>query len=434
MQALMSKQDTHGFVQINQSGLFNELHVPDKEILLLARAIFPRDIGSAGYTEFSYDMKKIFSMYDAWPDAEQMIRGMIHSHNNMGVFFSGTDNEQLRDGAASHTNFLSLIVNNKMEMVAEISTEGEVSKSMNILPKTDIQFTSTEPVKERVTFSNKCDIVKPQESTDLPAWFMSAYDNVVQENKVQRTFPYAQKPIQSSSEKDLFGDQLDDWGSYYKQVNPTWLRTANEVGAQRVHSYFRLLDEFVVSSIKQMKAEISVSMDPKTASTIHSEAIQGRKIDRNAFPVLGFKSASEDEVFKNICFQGDESYLKNPSWMTTAIRLTNFVNALCVLSNLNTRTAKELLHSIQANKLFEDVLTEFLVYEHIAALYVEDIQSEVALSKRVYSFIDFSNYYFFDELSINPHFKRSCEMAHMDANRFIENSNMETTTIIDVVN
>jgi len=47
--------------------------------------------------------------------------GIIHSHVNMGVFFSGTDSSTL-DAYAKLSNFcISLIVNNKGEMVAKVA-------------------------------------------------------------------------------------------------------------------------------------------------------------------------------------------------------------------------------------------------------------------------------------------------------------------------
>lgn len=43
--------------------------------------------------------------------------GHIHSHNTMGVFFSGTDWGELEDNAPNHNYYLSLIVNNFMDFL-----------------------------------------------------------------------------------------------------------------------------------------------------------------------------------------------------------------------------------------------------------------------------------------------------------------------------
>src|SRR5690606_24878523 len=49
------------------------------------------------------------------------ITKLIHSHNNMKVFFSVTDMAELDDNSPSHNFYLSLIVNNVMDFMAKIS-------------------------------------------------------------------------------------------------------------------------------------------------------------------------------------------------------------------------------------------------------------------------------------------------------------------------
>lgn len=46
--------------------------------------------------------------------------GHVHSHHAMGVFFSGTDTEELMDNVNHHNFYLSLIVNNFGEMIAKL--------------------------------------------------------------------------------------------------------------------------------------------------------------------------------------------------------------------------------------------------------------------------------------------------------------------------
>lgn len=49
------------------------------------------------------------------------ITKLIHSHNTMKVFFSGTDMAELEDNSPSHNFYLSLIVNNAMDFTAKVS-------------------------------------------------------------------------------------------------------------------------------------------------------------------------------------------------------------------------------------------------------------------------------------------------------------------------
>ncbi len=82
------------------------------------------DKGTSGYTEYHFDEDVAgFIMDKAMEDSEWMgIKiGHIHSHNTMGVFFSGVDMSELHENSPNHNFYLSLIVNNYMEMTAKIS-------------------------------------------------------------------------------------------------------------------------------------------------------------------------------------------------------------------------------------------------------------------------------------------------------------------------
>ena len=56
--------------------------------------------------------------------------GHIHSHHSMSVFFSGTDEAELRENSANHNFYLSIIVNNKHEIIGKVGI-----KSSNNLPE-----------------------------------------------------------------------------------------------------------------------------------------------------------------------------------------------------------------------------------------------------------------------------------------------------------
>lgn len=82
--------------------------------------ILPMDIGSATYTEF--DMSPDVISYMAQnPELLDCKMGLIHSHNNMSTFFSGTDTATLREEGADRNHFVSLIVNNAGKYTAAIT-------------------------------------------------------------------------------------------------------------------------------------------------------------------------------------------------------------------------------------------------------------------------------------------------------------------------
>jgi hypothetical protein len=93
----------------------------NERVAIMVDYIVPLNVGTSGYTEYVIDPVKLFEVYDAHPELENTFMGHVHSHNSMGVFFSGTDNEQLEDGAMSNSLFVSMIVNNRSDVTAKAS-------------------------------------------------------------------------------------------------------------------------------------------------------------------------------------------------------------------------------------------------------------------------------------------------------------------------
>lgn len=86
------------------------------------------DVGSAGFTEFK-DTTDIVSYRIDHPEllAPNVYEGLIHSHNNMPAFFSGTDMDTLKEEGNTLNHFLSLIVNNAGNYVARITRKVNVN-------------------------------------------------------------------------------------------------------------------------------------------------------------------------------------------------------------------------------------------------------------------------------------------------------------------
>jgi hypothetical protein len=82
------------------------------------------DIGTSGYTEFSFDPEIMMDIYDKYPDYIAKKYGLMHSHNIMRVFFSGTDTDTLLEQAFLHNFFVSVIVNNNYDLIGKISYKG----------------------------------------------------------------------------------------------------------------------------------------------------------------------------------------------------------------------------------------------------------------------------------------------------------------------
>lgn len=93
----------------------------DENFKITAKGLFLLDIGTHSYTEYDPADPDLIKFLMANPEVLAMKKGHIHSHNNMAVFFSGTDNDELIDNCVFHNFYLSLIVNNRNEMCAKIA-------------------------------------------------------------------------------------------------------------------------------------------------------------------------------------------------------------------------------------------------------------------------------------------------------------------------
>lgn len=82
--------------------------------------IYIMDIGTQAYTEFDMNPDVISYMCEN-PELLDCQMGLIHSHNNMGTFFSGTDTATLKEEGRDRNNFVSLIVNNAGSYTAAIT-------------------------------------------------------------------------------------------------------------------------------------------------------------------------------------------------------------------------------------------------------------------------------------------------------------------------
>lgn len=87
------------------------------------------DIGSSGYTEFDMSPEVISYMADH-TELLDMQLGLIHSHNQMSTFFSGTDTQTLKEEGRDRNHFVSLIVNNAGTYTAAITRR---TKSINTI-------------------------------------------------------------------------------------------------------------------------------------------------------------------------------------------------------------------------------------------------------------------------------------------------------------
>lgn len=92
----------------------------NNDLVIKCVDIYIMDIGTQAYTEFDMNPDVIAYMCDN-PELLDCQMGLIHSHNNMSTFFSGTDITTLKEEGRDRNNFVSLIVNNAGTYTAAIT-------------------------------------------------------------------------------------------------------------------------------------------------------------------------------------------------------------------------------------------------------------------------------------------------------------------------
>lgn len=126
--------------------------------------IYLKDIGKHSTTGYEYDPSCIdFVENNDLMDAKH---GMIHSHHSMRVFFSDTDESELSDNVENHNLYLSLVVNNFMDMDARMVYVGD-PLVFECPDENGDKFELEVTGMRRMMMVHKCNIVKPVEEFNI---------------------------------------------------------------------------------------------------------------------------------------------------------------------------------------------------------------------------------------------------------------------------
>lgn len=128
-----------------------------ENMVLTIEDIHPMHKGTASYTEYEFDDSVVEFMMDNETMEKGWKMGHIHSHNTMGVFFSGTDWSELEDNAPNHNFYLSLIVNNFMDFCAKVCFISEA------VEQRELAFYSRNEKGEKYLHSSKASSVAEQQ-------------------------------------------------------------------------------------------------------------------------------------------------------------------------------------------------------------------------------------------------------------------------------
>lgn len=107
----------------------------NNDLVIEAIDFYLQDVGVSTFTQFKNDVGLASYMVDH--DLIDCFTGLMHSHNQMAAFFSGTDVSTLQSEGNDANHFVSLIVNNAGEYKAAITrkitntAEGNYTSSYN---------------------------------------------------------------------------------------------------------------------------------------------------------------------------------------------------------------------------------------------------------------------------------------------------------------
>lgn len=170
--------------------LEGDISKPDKTIITL-KHILPMHKGTGGSTEYEFGEEYVeFRMNH--PEGLNWLTGHIHSHNNMAAYFSGTDDSEIHDNSEHHNFYLSIVVNNRMEIVGKMGFRGKSESKLKYLCKTgegDNKFEIPVNMDEEVLFTRDCKIHKPEQKSVSEDFAKRVAEVIKEAEPKTRTFP-----------------------------------------------------------------------------------------------------------------------------------------------------------------------------------------------------------------------------------------------------
>ena len=186
----------------------------NKDIVITCQDIYPMDLGDVGFTSFNMNEDVAKYLTDNM-DLFDCQMGLVHSHHNMGAFFSGQDLKTLQEQGNEMNNFVSLIVDTKGTYVAAITRKVTV-KYETITKILDSHYEFFGDGAVDYLSGNKEDITKTVDTQ-----FIEYYMLEVEREEVSNPLEYLDKRFEEiNTSKNIVRNE--DYG----QRNIDWWRDA----------------------------------------------------------------------------------------------------------------------------------------------------------------------------------------------------------------
>lgn len=201
---------------------------------IIAEDIFLADVGTAGFTSYEVDKGgfkavDIVQMYDEFPgllDGTQK-NHHIHTHHNMGAFFSGTDWENLEDRAMTSNYFMMLIVDFKGDYKAKVAframkkfpNEAELELVNNQDGYAPIVLNSSKSNTEVLVVMD-CDIEYEKDSVTVEEKFKTRFKEVSEATKPKMGTVVTHYSTGSTFHQET--DKAHQQGRLWRDVQEDW--------------------------------------------------------------------------------------------------------------------------------------------------------------------------------------------------------------------
>ena len=281
--------------------------IRNNDLVATVEDILPMDKGSTGFTSFAMDSRVIDYLMDNNAIERNLKMGLIHSHHNMSSYFSGTDIEELVDGAQTNNIYVSLIVNNRGEKVAKVAQS---------LFLQGVVATKDEEGN---------DYEMPMSALDSSAKNVAvlSYDCIIHETKpavsedfVAKVKAIMQKPSYASTKAKpalSVGNFQDDWDDFsYKPLTTSYQKAKASFDEKGIVDVIKdCLDEYMAETFGHEAINGVDYKEPLSAYISHYNPLFSQMPERSIF----IEQAKEYvyEQVPDFCIS-DESNMTVPRW------------------------------------------------------------------------------------------------------------------------
>lgn len=207
LHASVGNKEWSGILFCSQEGSIAD----PQNLTFRAEDIYLMDIGSESFTSYEFN-EKMMDIFDAKPEYMDLKICQIHTHHNMKVFFSGTDNDALLENAPFHNYFLSLIVNIAGDTIARLAFEMESEeKVLSVSRKGDDGAMVTSVLEKQSTVDKFIGYHDVNVLVELDSFFISRLEEVKEEKRKRAIEEKKNLPVKYSGHKVYNKDKYNEY-------------------------------------------------------------------------------------------------------------------------------------------------------------------------------------------------------------------------------